>query len=49
VVGVPDAAAAGTGADGDGDGALIVLAVSRPTAAALSGAAVSSPLGVALC
>ena len=30
-------------------GALVVLAVSRRTAAALSGAAVSSPLAVALC
>lgn len=53
VVGVPDAAAAGEGAGGGpadgGGGALIVLAVPRPTAAALSGAAVSSPLGVALC
>ena len=54
VVGVPDAAAAGEDAgggpaDGDSGGALIVLAVPRPTAAALSGAAVSSPLGVALC
>jgi hypothetical protein len=48
VVGVPDAG--GGPADGDsGGGALIVLAVPRPTAAALSGAAVSSPLGVALC
>jgi hypothetical protein len=55
VVGVPDAAAAdeatggGPADGGDGGGALIVLAVPRPTAAALSGAAVSSPLGVALC
>jgi hypothetical protein len=46
VVGVPRTPAAGEPADG---GALIVVAVPRPTAAALSGAAVGSPLGVALC
>ncbi|WP_328913920.1 MULTISPECIES: hypothetical protein [unclassified Streptomyces] len=34
---------------GSPDGALIVLSVPRRTAAALSGAAASSPLGVALC
>jgi hypothetical protein len=34
---------------GAGNGALVVLAVSRRTAAALSGAAAASPLGVALC
>ncbi|MFG1809082.1 hypothetical protein [Streptomyces sp. NPDC049040] len=34
---------------GSSGGALVVLAVSRRTAAALSGAAVSSPLAVALC
>jgi hypothetical protein len=34
---------------GNGGGALIVLAVPRRTAAALSGAAATSPLGVALC
>jgi hypothetical protein len=54
VVGVPAAAAGGEASGGgpadnvDG-GALIVLAVPRSTAAALSGAAVSSPLGVVLC
>jgi hypothetical protein len=39
--------AAGTG--GGGGGALVVLSVPRRTAAALSGAALSSPLAVALC
>ncbi|WP_333768570.1 hypothetical protein [Streptomyces sp. IBSBF 2435] len=34
---------------GGTDGALVVLAVPRRVAAALSGAAVSSPLAVALC
>jgi len=38
---IPDSGAPG--------GALIVLAVPRRTAAALSGAAATSPLGVALC
>gem|GEM_PF-6600124 len=36
--------------DGEGpSGALVVLKVPRRTAAALSGAAAISPLGVALC
>ncbi|SHL95785.1 hypothetical protein [Actinacidiphila paucisporea] len=39
----------GTADSGTMGGALIVLAVPRRVAAALSGAAVSSPLAVALC
>jgi hypothetical protein len=41
--GVPDTNSGGNG------GALVVLAVSRRTAATISGAAVSSPLAVTLC
>jgi hypothetical protein len=50
VVGVPEARAdePTDGPPPDG-GALIVLAVPRPTAAALSGAAANSALGVVLC
>lgn len=50
VVGVPEARAdePTDGPPRDG-GALIVLAVPRPTAAALSGAAANSALGVVLC
>ncbi|MEU1617530.1 RcpC/CpaB family pilus assembly protein [Streptomyces sp. NPDC005722] len=40
--------ATGSDGGGSGDGALIVLSVPRATAAALSGAAASSPLAVAL-
>lgn len=43
-----DLAAAGVEGGGIGGGALIVLSVPRATAAALSGAAASSPLAVAL-
>lgn len=58
VVGVPRAPAGRPGegpppeagaTDAVGGGALVVLAVPRPTAAALSGAATGSPLGVVLC
>jgi hypothetical protein len=50
VVGVPEVRAdePTDGPPPDG-GALIVLAVPRPTAAALSGAAANSALGVVLC
>jgi hypothetical protein len=48
-----DAESGGLGATGDlgaaGGGALVVLAVPRPTAAALAGAAATSRLAVALC
>lgn len=46
--GVPSADAVVPDSSGPG-GALVVLAVPRPTAAALSGAATSSPLAVTLC
>lgn len=46
--GFQDLAAAGVEGGGIGGGALIVLSVPRATAAALSGAAASSPLAVAL-
>jgi hypothetical protein len=53
VVGVPEAANGTADQPRDGlapdGGALIVLAVPRPTAAALNGAAADSPLGVVLC
>jgi hypothetical protein len=47
----PDRAGSAPAASESGSlgGALIVLAVPRRTAAALSGAAATSPLGVALC
>lgn len=39
----------GTAEAGNGGGALVVLSVTRPTAARLAGAAVSSRLAVTLC